>query len=116
MSFDASLTNSVCPWLHSHQWPNSLSLAFVDHLTTRECLGGYFQDEILDIGSRTCSNAEERETCADAGGECLIVQDGFYIEIAFCAVVGAVWFAFFYRKIQTLQSLPIDKWRVSSAN
>ncbi|RLN88483.1 hypothetical protein BBJ28_00024491 [Nothophytophthora sp. Chile5] len=94
------------------KWPNSLSLAVVDHLTTRECLGGYFQDEVLAIGSRTCSDAEEREACADAGGECLVIRDGFFVEVAVCSVVGALWLLVFYRRILHLQNLKIDKWRV----
>eukprot|EP00644_Phytophthora_capsici_P005253 jgi/Phyca11/4313/fgenesh1_pm.PHYCAscaffold_1_\ len=96
------------------KWPNSLSLAVVDHLTTRECLGGYFQDEVLDIGSVTCSDAEAREVCAEAGGECLIVRDGFYVESVICLVIGVVWLLFFYRRIQFLQNLKIDKWRVNA--
>ncbi|KAH7488232.1 hypothetical protein PRIC1_007649 [Phytophthora ramorum] len=96
------------------KWPNSLSLAVVDHLTTRECLGGYFHDEVLDIGSRTCSDAEERAACTDAGGECLIVRDGFYVETVICLVIGVVWLLFFFRRIQFLQNLKIDKWRVNA--
>ncbi|KAG7399657.1 Major facilitator super domain-containing protein 3 [Phytophthora boehmeriae] len=96
------------------KWPNSLSLAVVDHLTTRECLGGYFHDEVLAIGSRTCSDAVEREICTEAGGECLIVRDGFYVETVICLVIGFAWFLFFFRRIQYLQNLKIDKWRVNA--
>ncbi|KAI9911069.1 hypothetical protein PsorP6_008839 [Peronosclerospora sorghi] len=96
------------------KWPNSLSLAVVDHLTTRECLGGVFHDQVLDIGSRTCSNAEERKACVDAGGECLIVRDGFYVESIVCLVIGVAWLLFFYRRIQFLQNLKIEKWRVNA--
>lgn len=87
----------------------------MDHLTTRECLGGYFQDEVLEIGSQTCSNADEREACADAGGECLVVQDGFYVEIAICSIVGALWLLYYYRRLLVLQNLTVDKWRVSGS-
>jgi MFS transporter, PAT family, solute carrier family 33 (acetyl-CoA transportor), member 1 len=96
------------------QWPNSLSLALVDYLTTRECLGGSNHDEILAIGSHTCSNIDERTACTSAGGECLIVRDGFYVEIAVCTVIGVLWLIFFYGRIQKLQNLKIDMWRVSS--
>lgn len=96
------------------KWPNSLSLAVVDHLTTRECLGGEFNDEILDIGSVTCSDAEARQACTDAGGECLIVRDGFFVETFICLAIGVMWLLFFYRRIQFLQNLKIDKWRVNA--
>ncbi|TMW56079.1 hypothetical protein Poli38472_008727 [Pythium oligandrum] len=95
------------------KWPSSLSLALVDYLTTRECLGGSKHDEILAIGSHTCSNIDERTACTNAGGECLIVRDGFFIEVAVCGVIGVFWLAFYYRRIKYLQNLKIDKWRVS---
>uniref|UniRef100_A0AAV1UYJ3 Acetyl-coenzyme A transporter 1 n=1 Tax=Peronospora matthiolae TaxID=2874970 RepID=A0AAV1UYJ3_9STRA len=94
------------------KWPNSLSLAAVDRLTTRECMAG--SNEILDIGSRTCSDAEERKACIDAGGECLIVRDGFFVESVICLVIGVAWLLFFYRRIQLLQNLKIHKWRVNA--
>lgn len=98
------------------KWPNSVSLWAVDYLTTRECLGGTSHDEILAIGSHTCSNVDERTACTNAGGECLIVQDGFFIEIAICTVVGVLWLAYFYRRVGFLQNLKIDKWRISNAS
>ncbi|DAZ98108.1 TPA: hypothetical protein N0F65_003094 [Lagenidium giganteum] len=96
------------------KWPNSLSLAFVDYLTTRECIGGAHHDEILEIGWRTCSNAEERAACTKAGGECLIIRDGFYIETVICCVLGVLWLGFFYHRIVHLQNLTINKWRVKA--
>lgn len=98
------------------KWPNSLSLALVDYLTTRECLGGANHDDILAIGSHTCSNVDERTACTAAGGECLIVRDGFYIEIVICTVIGVLWYAVFYRRIQFLQNLKVDKWRVGGGS
>ncbi|GLE10120.1 hypothetical protein PINS_up022115 [Pythium insidiosum] len=96
------------------KWPNSLSLAVVDYLTTRECVGGRNHDEILAIGSHTCSNAEERAACTSAGGECLIVRDGFYVETVICSIVGILWLVICYRRVQHLQNLKIDQWRVGA--
>ncbi|TDH68888.1 hypothetical protein CCR75_000461 [Bremia lactucae] len=92
------------------KWPNSLSLAVVDRLTTRDCFGG----RDLDIGMVTCSDAEARRACADAGGECVIVRDGFFVETGICLGIGIVWLLFFYRRIQFLQNLKIDKWRINA--
>ncbi|CCI49234.1 hypothetical protein ABG067_000630 [Albugo candida] len=97
------------------KWPNSLSLAFVDQLTTRECLGGSNHTDILSIGSKTCSDAGERQACIDAGGECLIIQDGYYVETVICSVLGIIWFLVFYRRIMRLQNLKITQWRVKQA-
>lgn len=87
-----------------------MSLAAVDYLTTRECLG--HDETILAIGSHTCSNVDERTACTDAGGACLIVTDGFFIEIAICTVLGVLWLAYFHRRVARLQNLTIDKWRI----
>lgn len=95
------------------QWPNSVSLVAVDYLTTRECLG--HDETILEIGSHTCSNVDERTACTAAGGECLIVTDGFFIEVALCLVVGVLWLVYFRHRIAFLQNLKIDKWRIASA-
>ncbi|KAJ0405815.1 hypothetical protein ATCC90586_008469 [Pythium insidiosum] len=98
------------------KWPNSLSLAAVDYLTTRECLGGSNHDEILAIGSHTCSNADERAACTGAGGECLIVRDGFYVETVLCSVIGILWLVVCYKRVQHLQNLKIDQWRIGGKN
>lgn len=87
----------------------------MDQLTTRECLGGSNHTDILSIGSKTCSDAGERQACIDAGGECLIIQDGYYVETVICSVLGIIWFLVFYRRIMRLQNLKITQWRVKQA-
>lgn len=86
----------------------------MDSLTTRECLG--HDETILEIGSHTCSNVDERTACKEAGGECLIIRDGFYVEMVICTVLGVLWLAFYYRRIMYLQNLKIEKWRVANTS
>jgi PAT family acetyl-CoA transporter-like MFS transporter 1 len=94
------------------KWPNSVALALVDHLTIRECL--HHQVNVLSIGSHTCSNAEEKKACQEAGGQCLILQDGFFIQTAICTIIGLVWLVFFYSRLNILQNLKIQAWRVNN--
>uniref|UniRef100_K3WIB8 Acetyl-coenzyme A transporter 1 n=1 Tax=Globisporangium ultimum (strain ATCC 200006 / CBS 805.95 / DAOM BR144) TaxID=431595 RepID=K3WIB8_GLOUD len=96
------------------KWPNSVSLWAVDYLTTRECLG--HDETVLAIGSHTCSNADERAACTAAGGECLIIQDGFFLEIAVCTVLGVLWLVYFHHRIGFLQNLKVDKWRIANGS
>ncbi|OQR98510.1 acetyl-coenzyme A transporter [Achlya hypogyna] len=86
------------------KWPNSLSLAFVDSLTTRLCS--------VDAAN-ACEDHHAKVACETRHGHCDILWDGYFTEVAVCTVLGIVWLLVFYRRLVDLQHLPVSAWRVA---
>jgi len=90
-------------------WPSTLSLWFVESLTFSKCNG--MTDGVEMEGS--CTGKLEKEACASRGGLCNIYVDGYYVETAFCIVIGFIWlYAFGTKTIKNLQNAPESSWRV----
>ena len=60
----------------------------------------------------TCHGTLLKEQCKNAGGECVTVQEGFYIMSIIWVVIGAVWFVWGFRTIRQFQGLDTKQWRV----
>ncbi|XP_017778202.1 PREDICTED: acetyl-coenzyme A transporter 1 [Nicrophorus vespilloides] len=88
-------------------WPATLSLWLVDPLTYRECVGGVNNDDNL------CRTSLEKELCAKNEGKCSIWLDGYYVETVVCAAIGCLWLRWARSRIQKIQSLDEDAWRLS---
>ena len=48
----------------------------------------------------------------EEGGDCVTLQEGFYIMTAAWLVVGALWFVWLLRTVRHLQTINITEWRV----
>ncbi|XP_075977564.1 acetyl-coenzyme A transporter 1 [Anticarsia gemmatalis] len=90
-------------------WPNTLALWAIDHLTYRTCSDPTLTDN-------TCSSALESDLCKSNGGTCNIRIDGFYIETVICLVVGFLWLQWGRPTINKLQRLPASAWQISRYN
>ncbi|XP_013186931.1 acetyl-coenzyme A transporter 1 [Amyelois transitella] len=90
-------------------WPNTLALWAIDHLTFKTCSSNQMNDN-------TCSSPLETEHCKTNGGTCVTRIDGFYIETAICLVVGFLWLQWGRPTINRLQRLSASAWQIGKLN
>ncbi|XP_047991733.1 acetyl-coenzyme A transporter 1 [Leguminivora glycinivorella] len=88
-------------------WPNTLALWAIDHLTFKNC-------SLPEMSDNTCSSKLESDLCKNGGGTCVTRIDGFYIETAICLVVGYLWLQWGRPTINRLQRRPASAWQVST--
>ncbi|XP_063536352.1 acetyl-coenzyme A transporter 1 [Cydia strobilella] len=88
-------------------WPNTLALWAIDHLTFKSC-------SLPEMSDNTCSSKLESDLCKNSGGTCLTRIDGFYIETAICLAVGYLWLQWGRPTINRLQRRPASAWQVRS--
>ncbi|CAH2048602.1 unnamed protein product, partial [Iphiclides podalirius] len=86
-------------------WPNTLALWAIDHLTYKKC-------SLVELSDNTCSSSLETELCKEKGGTCDVIFDGFYIETAICLVAGFLWLQWGRSTINRLQKLPPSAWQI----
>ncbi|OWR52234.1 acetyl-coenzyme A transporter 1 like protein [Danaus plexippus plexippus] len=87
-------------------WPNTLALWAIDHLTFKSCSGSTLIDN-------TCASPLETEECKANGGTCNIRIDGFYIEVVICLIAGFLWLQWGRKTISRLQRLPSSSWQIN---
>ncbi|XP_052872224.1 acetyl-coenzyme A transporter 1 [Anopheles cruzii] len=85
-------------------WPSTVVLWLVDRLTWKQC---------SNAPSNDCSDSALKDVCTEAGGQCGITIDGYYIEIVICLLYGIAWYRWGSRKIRHLQEMPLKAWRVA---
>ncbi|CAH0715596.1 unnamed protein product, partial [Brenthis ino] len=86
-------------------WPNTLALWAIDHLTFKTC-------NAKELNDNTCSTQLETEMCKNSGGACETRIDGFYIEVVICLIAGFLWLQWGKRTISRLQRLPATAWQI----
>ncbi|XP_021188316.3 acetyl-coenzyme A transporter 1 [Helicoverpa armigera] len=90
-------------------WPNTLALWAIDHLTYKTC-------SLPALADNTCASLAEENLCKSEGGTCNVRIDGFYIETVLCLVVGFIWLQWGRPTINKLQRLPASAWQISHFN
>jgi len=95
-------------------WPATLALWAVDHLTWKRC-----QFDLKDVKSsnisiaNVCDGSEETQECESGGGTCLVDLDGYFVESFIAVIFGMLWLALWgWKVIQKLQSADEKDWRV----
>uniref|UniRef100_A0A6V3DJ58 Acetyl-coenzyme A transporter 1 n=1 Tax=Heterosigma akashiwo TaxID=2829 RepID=A0A6V3DJ58_HETAK len=91
------------------KWPNSASLYFMDSLTQKECIDDE-GTELFDGITSVCMPASTE--CTEAGGSCVVVADGYYIQVALCTAAGLLWLLALGNATLALQELPPGRWRI----
>ncbi|XP_013145325.1 PREDICTED: acetyl-coenzyme A transporter 1 [Papilio polytes] len=86
-------------------WPNTLALWAIDHLTFKTCSPA--------LADNTCSSALEVDECKASGGSCVVSIDGFYIETVLCVAAGFLWLQWGRATICRLQRLPAAAWQIA---
>eukprot|EP00118_Oscarella_pearsei_P021527 m.242197 g.242197 ORF g.242197 m.242197 type:complete len:518 (+) comp40215_c1_seq12:83-1636(+) len=84
-------------------WPNTLTLALVDRLTRKYCLGGKLDGQVC---------AAEKD-CALGDGLCSVSVDGYYIEVMTCFCIGLVWLYWMGKKLKKLQNEDLSAWKLN---
>ena len=93
-------------------WPATLALWIVDAITVKEC-AGYDAAKVNGTdGVGACDGKSETAACEAAGGTCVTLTEGYYIESAACVAFGLVWLVWGWPTIKRLQAAPVDDWRV----
>ncbi|CAH0691819.1 unnamed protein product [Spodoptera exigua] len=90
-------------------WPNTLALWAIDHLTFKRC-------SYSGLSDNTCSSEAEESECKSFDGTCEVRIDGYYIETVLCLVIGFVWLMWGKPTINRLQRLPASAWQISRYN
>ncbi|XP_056420978.1 acetyl-coenzyme A transporter 1 [Hyla sarda] len=83
-------------------WPATVALWFVDHLTSKECIGA---------DGQSCHDHEAAEMCAKLGGSCVTVLDGYFVESVICVVIGFCWWLFLGPAFKKLQNEGQSSWK-----
>ncbi|XP_023936092.2 acetyl-coenzyme A transporter 1 [Bicyclus anynana] len=86
-------------------WPNTLALWAIDHLTYKNC-------SVPELTDNTCATQLEADVCKNQGGTCNIRIDGYYIETVLCLVAGFLWLQWGRKTIKRLQRLPPSAWQI----
>ncbi|KAL8276268.1 hypothetical protein RQP46_011342 [Phenoliferia psychrophenolica] len=93
-------------------WPRFFVLKGVDAFSVATCR---IKEEGLDltIAARECVSDHGKAACAELGGHCETLRDGYYWTSSLCIVAGALCLLFFVQPAaKRLQSLPLSAWRV----
>lgn len=83
-------------------WPSTLALWLVDPLTSEECQGH---------SNLRCGSPAEAELCAQEGGVCVILLDGYYVESVVCVVLGLCWWLWLGKRLRALQDQSPAAWK-----
>jgi hypothetical protein len=106
-------------------WPGPLTLKAIDDLTVARCEyaeavahargvppWNATRAEEIAAGALTCKGAAGVAECAAAGGACGVQQDGYVIMVVVGTVYSLVWWLLMRRRVQGLQGLPSEAWKV----
>ncbi|XP_063772185.1 acetyl-coenzyme A transporter 1 [Pseudophryne corroboree] len=83
-------------------WPTTMALWFVDHLTSKECVG---------TDGQSCVDHEAAESCLKLGGTCVTTLDGYFVEAIVCVVIGFSWWFFLGPMFKKLQDEGQSSWK-----
>ncbi|XP_053566050.1 acetyl-coenzyme A transporter 1 [Bombina bombina] len=83
-------------------WPSTMALWFVDHLTTKECVGA---------AGQSCVNLDATGLCTQFGGSCVTTLDGYFVESIICVIIGFGWWYFLGPKFTKLQDEGQSSWK-----
>lgn len=88
-------------------WPVTAILSIADWFTYKDCVVKGTKDILY-----SCNKKELADQCTAEGAVCEVAVDGYFIAVAFCSVVGFIWYKLFFNKIKYLQKIPRADWRV----
>ncbi|OCF44069.1 hypothetical protein I317_02022 [Kwoniella heveanensis CBS 569] len=106
-------------------WPKPLILRSVDLLTIATCSVSTTVNLASSEKSQytahsyasECISEHGKNACSAAGGECVVLRDGYYIMSTVCVALGAVLLiSFILPTVKRLSALPMSAWRVKIPN
>uniref|UniRef100_A0A2S2P8P5 Acetyl-coenzyme A transporter 1 n=1 Tax=Schizaphis graminum TaxID=13262 RepID=A0A2S2P8P5_SCHGA len=99
-----SLLNTV--WYFGMAISRIVALGLLGLLTVKQCS----TDREIKCLSKT-ANDEDCEKFA--GDECIIVVDGYFVEVVFCTISGVAWYLTLRKILENLQSRQLSDWQVN---
>jgi len=99
-------------------WPATLALWSVDHLTWKRCQIDLNEVKSSNISiTNVCDGAEETQECTSGGGTCHVDLDGYFVESFIAVIFGILWLLLWgWNVIQRLQNADEKDWRVVKSN
>lgn len=108
-------------------WLSTLSLYFVDKMSTFSCDFSKFSSENSATLNSTFSEADFQtpqswddkslsETCKNLGGQFITVKDGVYPEVYISTILGVIWLAVFKKYMVFMDEQPVESWRFGSSD
>nr|XP_018266935.1 uncharacterized protein I303_00915 [Kwoniella dejecticola CBS 10117]OBR89093.1 hypothetical protein I303_00915 [Kwoniella dejecticola CBS 10117] len=98
-------------------WPKPLILRSVDILTIASCSVPTSTFEKGISTTNECVSEAGKHACTAAGGECVVLRDGYYIMSMVCVTLGAmILIGFVLPTVKRLSALPMSAWRVKIPN
>lgn len=107
-----TLLNTLCNL--GGNWPNTFFLWLTEIITWKSCVSSGSENDFSapKLGDNVCGSKLEQEDCLKLDGKCRIDVDGYYIEVILCLIYGIFWYKWGRSRINYLQKLPINAWRV----
>ncbi|CAD6195773.1 unnamed protein product [Caenorhabditis auriculariae] len=88
-------------------WPVTLILSLTDWFTFKDCVKKGTKSVLY-----ACNKKDLADQCAAGGDVCEVSIDGYFIAVAFCSVVGIIWYKLLFNKVKYLQKIPRSQWSV----
>eukprot|EP00041_Stephanoeca_diplocostata_P011687 m.193317 g.193317 ORF g.193317 m.193317 type:complete len:553 (+) comp18631_c1_seq1:103-1761(+) len=89
----------------------------VDYTTVKSCTSGSATAQADAFASLTCPIAHDVENpCELGGGTCVTTIDGYYVMTYACLGLGILWWWQFRPLLESLQTRPVEGWRVSGSS
>ena len=95
-------------------WAVPLVLRTMDALETHQCQISQEKDQYPALQGASCEDPADRQRCTSAGGSCVEIADGFIPMVLVTLAVGCVWWMFMRKKVLSLESTPLEDWRVGT--
>lgn len=96
------------------QWPKIFVLYMIDKFSKSICFGSnndlnLFKNEKF----YSCYSNDMKDLCLTNGGNCKLINDGYYKTNLICIIIGLVlYFTWIKKTVGYLEILPISSWRV----
>ncbi|XP_060878679.1 acetyl-coenzyme A transporter 1-like [Metopolophium dirhodum] len=85
-------------------WTSSVAIGMIDFLTFKQCS--------LDH-KNNCSTPNLKNMCKTIDGDCVVIVNGFYVEMALCTIFGFIWLCIFRNILKKFQNKGRSHWLVN---
>ncbi|XP_025194189.1 acetyl-coenzyme A transporter 1-like [Melanaphis sacchari] len=88
----------------AYMWTSTVALGMIDLLTFKKCS--------LD-STNNCSTLNLQNTCKASKGDCIIIVNGYYIEMLLCTIIGIIWYFAVRNTLKKFQTMDSSHWLVN---
>eukprot|EP01138_Halocafeteria_seosinensis_P013164 gb/GECG01013445.1/.p1 GENE.gb/GECG01013445.1/~~gb/GECG01013445.1/.p1 ORF type:complete len:721 (+),score=51.77 gb/GECG01013445.1/:1-2163(+) len=95
-------------------WAVPLVLRTMDSIETHNCQMPGDNSQYTSLQGASCEDPADRQRCVSTGGSCVEVADGFIPMVLVTLATGCIWWIVMRRKVLSLETTPVDDWRVGN--